>query len=184
MYNPEKYSRYEFLKNMGFRGAALMAVLASCVRPEDSVINAVTLDANGNVISNPTGTPSTDTPTTGVAGTSIKLTTAELNALKNVVVKIDLSASASANLKTVGGYIIVNNNNVVVSQTAKDTYAAVANLCTHEPKKRIIWDKTQWYCTDHGATFSVAGSPTNNVAPRAITAYKVATDGQSLVIYS
>lgn len=182
-------SRYEFLKSLGFRGAALMAVLTSCVKEEDKYINAATIDANGNIVtpSTSTGTGNvtpvtTPTSPATVAGTSKTMTTDELNAIKNPLAKIDLASSTARNLGSVGGYIIINNA-MVLAQVSQGSYAAVTVTCTHEPKKRIIWNKTEWYCTDHGARFDITGKTLNNVAPRAITAYNVATDGKTVVIY-
>jgi nitrite reductase/ring-hydroxylating ferredoxin subunit len=192
----QNLSRYEFLKTMGFRGAALMAVLTSCVKEEDMFVDAPVLNANGVAVANPaavatatntggtnTGGTNTGGVASGVKGTSTTVTTTELNALKNVLIKVDLAATTSKNLLTVGGYII--QSNVVLALVGTASYAAVENLCTHEPKRKIIWNKTQWYCTDHGATFeTVTAKPINNVARTAIKVYKVATDGKTVVVYS
>lgn len=186
-------SRYEFLKAMGFRGAALMAVLTSCVNEDDKFIDAATVNSNGEEVSPTTtsggttntgssGSTNSGTTKTG-SGTSQNLTTEQLNAITNALIKIDLSSSSAQALKKVGGYII--SNNVVLAQVSAGSYAAVQNLCTHEPKKRIIFNKTEWYCTDHGARFNtVTGSPLNNVARKAIVTYKVATDGKTVVVYT
>lgn len=208
----ENLSRYEFLKSIGFRGAALMAVLTSCVHEEDAYVQALTVNTNGTAVANPgttgtgttTGTTGTGTTTgttgtttgttgtgttTGTTGTTTgttatgNMTTDQLNAIKSPLLKIDLAASTSKSLLTVGGYII--QNNIVLAQVTAGNYAAVANLCTHEPKRKIIFNKTEWYCTDHGARFNTTtGSPLNTIARSAITVYKVGTDGKTVVVYS
>jgi nitrite reductase/ring-hydroxylating ferredoxin subunit len=158
-------SRYEFLKSMGFTGAALMGALTSCVNQEDTYIPVARIDLNTTA---PTVPVTPITPTTS------------LNSIVNPLLKIDLTTSA---IKTVGAYII--QSNIVVAQVSAGTYAAVTNLCTHEPKRKVVYDKSasQFYCTDHGATFDLTGVPLNSVTRIAIKAYQVATDGKTLVVY-
>ena len=160
-------TRYEFLKSMGFTGAALMAALTSCVKQEDTYIPVTPINLN-----------TTTTPTVPVTPVT---PTSNLNSITNPLLKIDLATSA---LKTVGAYVI--QSNIVVAQVSAGAYAAVTNLCTHEPKRKVIYDKssTQFYCTDHGATFDLKGVPLpNSITNRPITAYQVATDGKTLVVY-
>ena len=151
---------------MGFTGAALMAALTSCVKQEDTYIPVTRINANST------------TPTTPV----IPVTpTTNISTITNPLLKIDLATST---LKTVGDYII--QSNIVVAQVNAGAYAAVTNLCTHEPKRKVIYDKnsSQFYCTDHGATFDLKGVPLpNSITNKAITAYQVATDGKTLVVY-
>lgn len=157
-------NRYEFLKSMGFTGAALMAALTSCVKPEDTYVPVTRID----------GSTST-TPVVPVTPTT------NISSITNPLLKIDLATST---LKTVGAYII--QSNIVVAQVSAGAYAAVTNLCTHEPKRKVIYDKnaSQFYCTDHGATFDLKGVPLpNSITNKAITAYQVATDGKTLVVY-
>jgi nitrite reductase/ring-hydroxylating ferredoxin subunit len=160
-------TRYEFLKSMGFTGAALMAALTSCVKPEDTYIPVAKIDLN-----------SATTPTVPVTPVT---PTSNLNSITNPLLKIDLTTSS---LKNVGAYVI--QNNIVVAQVSAGAYAAVTNLCSHEPKRKVVYDKnsTQFYCTDHGATFDLKGVPLpNSITNRSITAYQVATDGKTLVVY-
>jgi nitrite reductase/ring-hydroxylating ferredoxin subunit len=160
-------TRYEFLKSMGFTGAALMGALTSCVNQEDTYIPVAKIDLNAT--SNPT------VPVTPITPTS------NLNSITNPLLKIDLATSA---IKTVGAYII--QSNIVVAQVSAGTYAAVTNLCSHEPKRKVVYDKdsAKFYCTDHGATFDLKGVPLpNSITNRSITAYQVATDGKTLVVY-
>jgi nitrite reductase/ring-hydroxylating ferredoxin subunit len=159
-------TRYEFLKSMGFTGAALMGALTSCVNQEDTYVPVTRIDLNA--------TPVSTVPVTPVIPTS------NLNSITNPLLKIDLATSA---IKTVGAYII--QSNIVVAQVSAGTYAAVTNLCTHEPKRKVVYDKsaTQFYCTDHGATFDLTGVPLNSVTRVAIKAYQVATDGKTLLVY-
>ncbi|WP_332367865.1 Rieske (2Fe-2S) protein [Spirosoma telluris] len=64
------------------------------------------------------------------------------------------------------------------------TYVAVTQTCSHEPKKAIIFNKTEFYCTQHGARFDLTGKGKNSFGSGGLTVYKVATDGKTLVVYS
>lgn len=46
----EKYSRYEFLKTLGFKGSALMAILGSCTTKSDSVLNSLIVNNKGEIV--------------------------------------------------------------------------------------------------------------------------------------
>ncbi len=163
-------NRYQFLKSMGFRGAALMAVMTSCIREEDTYIDAL-VEKPTDTVTNP---PVTTTPTTPAA--------TDLSTIKNPLLTLDLSASANASLKTVGGYVA--KSGIVVAQTGTGKYAAVTQTCSHEPKKRIIFNKTEFYCTDHGARFDLTGKGLNSFGSKGLTVYKVAVSGTTLVVYS
>lgn len=161
--------RHEFLKSIGFRGAALMAVIASCTNADDSVVPALTLS--------PTTTPSTGTGT----GTSTGTTT-DLSTIKNQILKIDLTASTATNLTKVGGYMV--SNGIVIAQSTTGVFVAATQTCTHEPKKKVIFNVNEFYCTEHGARFTLAGVGKNSFGSKGITVYKTATDGKSVVVYS
>ncbi len=168
-------TRYEFLKSMGFRGAALMAAMtSSCVKEEDTFVEALTINPNqATTSSGSTTSTGTTTATNGA------ITTEELNKITGVKLKIDLTTSTKLN--TVGGYL--QQSGIVVAQVSSGVYAAVTQTCSHEPKKKVIFNKNEWYCTDHGARFSLTGSGLNSLGKKGITVYKVANDGKTLVVY-
>ena len=170
-------TRYDFLKSIGFTGAALMAAMTGCVHESDTVVDALTLAGpqSGTVtapISGTTTTPATSTTTGGI----------DLSTIKNRLLTIGLSGSAATALKTVGGYIV--QSGIVVAQVSAGVYAAVTQTCSHEPRKNIVFNKTEFYCTVHGARFDLTGKGKNSFGSRGITAYKTATDGKTLVVYS
>lgn len=193
----EKYSRYEFLKKMGFQGGALMAVLASCTKPGDAVLESLIVTKNGETVASldstkssaATTNPGTTSggPTTGGTSSSTlplgKVSTVELSNVKSPLVKLDLTLSSSSALGNTGGYITVNNA-IVIGRTASGDYVAASNLCTHEPKRRVIFNKTEYFCTDHGARFSLTGANLNTVARSPLTVYKTANDGKTLIVYA
>ena len=205
----EKYNRYEFLKKMGFQGGALMAVLASCTQQEDSVLESLIVNKNGETVaaldstknSAAVSTPSTSTGGTTSGGTTTggtttggstsattlpigKVTTAELANVKSPLVKLDLTTSSASPLATTGGYILANSNSIVIGRTAAGDYVAATTTCTHEPKRQVIFNRTEYFCTAHGARFSLTGSTLNTVARSPITVYKTANDGKTLIVYA
>ncbi|WP_332367864.1 hypothetical protein [Spirosoma telluris] len=98
-------TRYEFLKSMGFTGAALMAAMTSCIREEDTVVNALTLAGTTTPTNSTTTSPTTTTTTSGTTTSPTTTTTTtgtDLSTIKNRLLTIDLTSSAAAALKTVG----------------------------------------------------------------------------------
>jgi nitrite reductase/ring-hydroxylating ferredoxin subunit len=190
-------TRYEFLKSAGFSGAALMALLTSCVREDDKYVNALTVAPNGSTTGTTTTGITTGTATgtttgstigtaTGTTGgtTSVNssiITTEELNKITSTKAKIDLTSTTYAKLKTVGGYMIVSN--IVIALSNANTYIAATVTCSHEPKKQMIYYNNEWYCTAHGARFSITGAGLNGNGRAGLSVYKVATDGKTLVVY-
>ena len=196
-------TRYEFLKSAGFTGASLMALL-SCVKNEDTYVEALVQNPDGTTgatTSTTTGTTGTTTGTTGTStgttGTTMGTTTgtvAATNANKTMFVptadlaklsakvKIDLTSATYTNLNKLGGYVIVSNSYVVALSKAGNFIAATVT-CSHEPRNRIVLSNEEWYCTDHGARFSLNGSGLNSRGSRGLTVYRTATDGNTLIIY-
>jgi nitrite reductase/ring-hydroxylating ferredoxin subunit len=189
----EKYSRYEFLRKMGFSGGALMAVLAACTVKNDAVLESLVVNSKGqpvvsldstnaaSVIDHPTTTTGPgSTTTTNLSGL---VTTEQLNTISSFIVKVDLTAAATVGLKNAGGYVIVNGS-VVVANVANGQYVAAQNLCTHQPRQRIIFNNSEFYCTDHGARFSLSGTGLNTLGSRGLTVYRTANDGKTLVVFA
>ncbi len=182
-------NRLEFLKTVGFRGPALMALLTSCVNKEDTYIQALSLTNEQStatpVVDIPTVNPPTDTTNTNTEGvklvSSLAITTAALNSISSTKLKIDLNLAANAALLKVGGYLV--QNGYVVAQSASGVLVAATQNCSHENKKRIIFNKTEFYCTDHGARFNLNGAGLNSYGSKGIAVYKVATDGNTVVVY-
>jgi len=194
----EKYSRYEFLRKMGFQGGALMAVLASCTKPGDAVLESLIVNKNGETvasldstkISTKTTTPGTYTGGTSSGGTPAtsrpvgNVSTADLALVKNPLVKLDLTSSSASPLATAGGYVIANSNSIVIGKTASGDYVAATTTCSHEPKRQVIFNRTEFYCTAHGARFSLTGAALNTIARSGISTYFTANDGKTLIVYA
>ncbi len=176
-------TRYEFLKSMGFSGAALMALLTSCVKESDKYVEANTIvpDNNSSV---PDNNSSNSGSSSGTASNiSGLVSTDDLNKITNVKAKLDLTSTTYSKLATIGNYVVING--IVVALSKANTYIAATVTCSHEPKKQVIYDKNnnEWYCTAHAARFSLTGSGLNSRGNRGLAVYKVATDGKTLVVY-
>ncbi|MEY2793445.1 MAG: hypothetical protein RJA76_1437 [Bacteroidota bacterium] len=185
----KKYSRFQFLKAVGFTGPALLAALSSCTQNEDFNVDSLVLNSNGESVADLNSTspsaPSSGATPGGTTGGSTGSTTGGTTGggtTVNALAKIDLNSSTASNLKNAGGYIIVNNL-YVIGKTANGNYVAASNLCTHEPKRRVIFNKTEFYCTDHGARFSLTGQTLTTIARSNLTVYKTQVDGTILTIY-
>jgi Rieske Fe-S protein len=200
-------TRYEFLKKAGFSGGALMAVLASCVKNEDTYIEALvqspegststttpaagtTTPATGTTTTTPatgtttpatgTTTPSTTTVSTA-ADSKYLITTEALNAISNTKLKLDLSLASYAKLKTNSGYVVASGIVIALSKTGQ--YIAATVTCSHEPKKKVIYSNGEWFCPEHSARFSEAGAGLNSNGKKGLAVYKVASDGKTVVVY-
>ncbi|GAB4025385.1 hypothetical protein GCM10028809_06110 [Spirosoma gilvum] len=170
---------------MGFTGSALMALLTSCVHEEDTVVNALTLSGTTTPTTSTTTGTSSGTTTSGSSTTTTSGTTTsgtDLSKITNRLLTIDLTSSAASALKTVGGYI--TQSGIVVAQSTAGVYVAATQTCSHEPKKAIMFNKTEYYCTQHGARFDLTGKGKNSFGSKGLTVYKTATDGKTLVVYS
>ncbi len=191
-------TRYQFLKKVGFTGPALLAAIHSCSQKEDYFIESLILNKNGETVASLDSTAKTSssngtnsggsTNTGGSSGGSSsnlpfgKVSTADLAKITSPLAKIDLTSSAAKSLATAGGYVIVSNM-YVVGTTSNGDYVAATNLCTHESKRRVTFNRSEFYCTDHGARFALNGAPLNTIARSALNVFTTANDGKTLVIY-
>jgi hypothetical protein len=132
----ERIKRNEFLKSLGLKGAALLAVYCGA--------SACKADA-------------------GVTPAS------------NVDFSLDVSTLA------VGKYVV--NSQVVVARVSTSNYVAVSQVCPHENVAALTYNGTNFFCNQHGATFTTSGSALS-VTNRSLTVYKTALTGTSLRVYS
>lgn len=93
---------------------------------------------------------------------------------------IDLTDSSSSPLATNGGYIIVNNT--VVARDLSGNYVAATNLCSHEQKRKVIFQNNEYFCTEHGARFSLSGNGLNSDASAGLTIFQTVLEGNILTI--
>lgn len=97
---------------------------------------------------------------------------------------VNLDDASYASLKTVGNYLVVQE--VVIACIAAGSYAAVTVICSHEGKKKVAYRKSSndFYCSEHGATYSTAGKGTNSFGSGGLTVYNTSLTGTSLRIFS
>ena len=95
---------------------------------------------------------------------------------------LDLNATANAALKNNGGYVV--NSGVVVAKDNSGNYVAATQTCSHEGQKQITLKSNEWYCSAHGARFSLAGSGLNSEGSKGLTIYKTTLSGTTRRVYS
>lgn len=101
----------------------------------------------------------------------------------NVDFTLDLSASANSALATNGGYLV--SNGILVARTTTGAYIAVQQSCTHESYPLVYQaGNHQFYCNNHGATFTENGTVTGGPTNRSLTVYNTTVTGTSLRVYS
>ena len=149
-----------------------MAVLQACTTPDDRYVRAKWLDQNGNEVS----MAADSTITVSQNQNSGSGSSGQINYL----LTIDLNSSDYKALANVGGYII--QSRIVVAQVSSGVYAAATQTCSHEPRNRVVFRNNEWYCTDHGARFSLNGAGLNQRGSRGLSVFKVTQEGSILYI--
>ena len=96
---------------------------------------------------------------------------------------LDLNATANTALKTNGNYIYANG--IIIARTTAGAYIAVSQVCTHQ-NYNVVYkpNSNQFYCNNHGATFSATGVSSGIETSKPLTSYNTALTGTSLRIYS
>jgi cytochrome b6-f complex iron-sulfur subunit len=96
---------------------------------------------------------------------------------------LDLDAAENKALLTNGGWLI--KNSIVIARTNSGDYVAVTQVCSHEGRKQVTYraSKNDFYCTAHGATYSVTGKGTNSDGSRGLTSYTTQLDNNILRVF-
>lgn len=95
---------------------------------------------------------------------------------------LDLTEAANASLNTVGKYLIINK--VVIARVSADAFAAVTQICSHENKSKVIYQGSGFYCTEHGAKYTIEGVGLNSEGKKGIKAYNTQLTGTALRIFA
>ena len=95
---------------------------------------------------------------------------------------IDLTDTASNPLKKNGGYLI--KNRIVVAKDLNGNYVAATVRCSHEPRDKVTFRNNEYYCTEHGARFDLAGKGLNNDGKNGLKIYRTSLDGNTLSVFS
>lgn len=95
---------------------------------------------------------------------------------------LNLSESANAKLLNVGSYLIINK--IVIARVSADTFAAVTQVCSHENRSSVIYRNDEFYCTEHGARYTLTGTGLNSNGKKGIKAYNTELTGTSLHVFA
>lgn len=95
---------------------------------------------------------------------------------------LDLTNASYSALNTVGKFITYNK--VVIARISATSFAAVTQICSHQGQEQIVYTGSGFYCSVHGASFSITGAKTNNVSSKGITAYQTTLTNVSLRVFS
>ncbi|WP_420386809.1 Rieske (2Fe-2S) protein [Roseivirga sp.] len=96
---------------------------------------------------------------------------------------IDLTDSNYASLQNNGSYVVIDNQ-VVVARTASGELVAATRTCSHEPRKLIRLRNDRWYCSEHGAQFTLSGTGLNSEASNGLQVFQTSQNGNQLRIFS
>lgn len=101
----------------------------------------------------------------------------------NVDFSIDLSTNAYSSLKTNGAYIY--KDGIIVARTTNGDYLAVSQYCPHQNYTVVYFGNLkQFYCQNHGASFSEAGVSAGKETNSPLKKYNTQLNGNILRIYS
>lgn len=95
---------------------------------------------------------------------------------------LDLSAASSSALNNNGGYLV--KNKIVVARDLSGNYVAATVRCSHEPRDKVTFRNNEYYCTEHGARFNLAGQGLNNDGKNGLKIYRTSLDGNTLSVFS
>ena len=114
--------------------------------------------------------------------TGCKKSDAGVTAPTSVDFTLDLTNSAYATLRSVGGYVY--NNGVIVAH-APTGYIAVSSTCTHQGATvQYELGSNSFYCPAHGSRFAAGGAVLNGPASNPLAKYNATLNGNSLRVFS
>lgn len=93
---------------------------------------------------------------------------------------IDLTAAEASPLMNNGGHII--KNNTVVARDLSGNYVAATNLCSHDQLRKVIFQNGEYYCTEHGARFNLAGTGLNSDGSGGLAIFQTSLEGNILTV--
>lgn len=96
-------------------------------------------------------------------------------------ITVDLTDSAYANLKTVGGYAY--KGDIIIIRSTDTVYLALSKLCTHS-NCTVTYNSSSKDipCPCHGSKFTTTGAVVNGPATSPLKSYSVKLDGNTLTI--
>ncbi|GAB3700533.1 hypothetical protein GCM10027592_27580 [Spirosoma flavus] len=83
-----------------------------------------------------------------------------------------LDDNANQNLKTKGGYVVVNN--IIIVQTSDGKFVAAASKCTHDNTLLVYRaSANEFYCALDLSRFDITGKVISGPATKALTLYTI-----------
>lgn len=95
---------------------------------------------------------------------------------------VDLNDPANAQLLNAGGYLVINK--IVVARVSADAFAAVTQVCSHENRSKVVFRNDEFYCTEHGARYTLEGKGLNSEGKKGIKAYNTEFSGSSVHVFA
>ncbi|WP_283411504.1 Rieske 2Fe-2S domain-containing protein [Algoriphagus winogradskyi] len=95
---------------------------------------------------------------------------------------LDLNDPANAQLLNTGGYLVINK--IVVARVSTDAFAAVTQVCSHENRSKVVFRNDEFYCTEHGARYTLEGKGLNSEGKKGIKAYNTEFTGTSVHVFA
>lgn len=96
-------------------------------------------------------------------------------------IKVDLTDSTYAALKTVGGYAY--KDDIILIRSTDTVYVALSKVCTHS-QCTVTYNPSNnnLPCPCHGSLYTINGTVVNGPAPNPLKRYDVKKDGNILTI--
>ncbi|MCY7293121.1 MAG: Rieske 2Fe-2S domain-containing protein [Ferruginibacter sp.] len=101
----------------------------------------------------------------------------------NVDFLLDLTLNENANLATNGGFVY--KNGIIIARTTTGSYIAVSMACTHQGTTVVYQgNNNQFFCNNHGSTFSNTGTVNNGPATTNLRRYNTTLTGSMLRVFA
>ncbi|MBP6386510.1 MAG: Rieske 2Fe-2S domain-containing protein [Pseudarcicella sp.] len=103
----------------------------------------------------------------------------------NTKLTLDLTDPKNSSLKTIGGYLVLEEKQLVIAKVAANEYVTVTRLCTHENQLKIIYKSGEFYCEAHQATYNHLGKGTktfNENGTKGIQTFPTTVEGNIITI--
>lgn len=106
-----------------------------------------------------------------------------ISAPSNVDMTLDLTLHANQPLNSVGGSVV--NGGIIIARLSQNSFTAVSAGCTHQGTTIVYQpQQNQFFCPNHGSTFTTDGAVTQGPASKSLTKYNTSLTGTNLRIYS
>ncbi len=101
----------------------------------------------------------------------------------NVDITLDLTLHSNQPLNSIGGSVV--NSGIIIGRVSQSEFVAVSSGCTHQGTTvQFQLAQNQFFCPNHGSTYSLDGTVTRGPAQKSLTKYKTTFEGTNLRIYS